>query len=200
MIVAPSGYPVRNDNLTNYAYVGGGSGTTPPEQYLAYHADNTGDRSPIEPGQTLRLQSAETGMWCQLRPLPSNATQIGMICDQLSPDTATVMTYTGDGLSYNGVRLVATGGPGTTLLLENTTTTPVVGAGADHLSLVPVTTPPGTALTGPQAASMQCSGTMMRHCYLSACIICQHLFIYLVTGLLDNIRHCCPVDGPSQTP
>jgi hypothetical protein len=27
-----------------------------------------------------------------------------------------------------------------------------------------------------------------------------YLFIYLVTGLLDNIRHCCPVDGPSQTP
>jgi hypothetical protein len=25
------------------------------------------------------------------------------------------------------------------------------------------------------------------------------LFIYLITGLLDNIRHCCPVDGPSQT-
>ncbi len=24
-------------------------------------------------------------------------------------------------------------------------------------------------------------------------------FIYLITGLLDNIRHCCPVDGPSQT-
>jgi hypothetical protein len=28
----------------------------------------------------------------------------------------------------------------------------------------------------------------------------KYLFIYLVTGLLDNIRHCCPVDGPSQTP
>jgi hypothetical protein len=25
------------------------------------------------------------------------------------------------------------------------------------------------------------------------------LFVCLITGLLDNIRHCCPVDGPSQT-
>jgi hypothetical protein len=26
-----------------------------------------------------------------------------------------------------------------------------------------------------------------------------YLIIYLITGLLDNIGHCCPVDGPSQT-
>ncbi len=29
-------------------------------------------------------------------------------------------------------------------------------------------------------------------------VLCA-LFIYLITGLLDNIRHCCPVYGPSQT-
>ncbi len=32
-----------------------------------------------------------------------------------------------------------------------------------------------------------------------ACVGIIYLFIYLITGLLDNIRHCCPVDGPSQT-
>ena len=32
--------------------------------------------------------------------------------------------------------------------------------------------------------------------YLTADI---YLFIYLITGLLDNIRHFCPVDGLSQT-
>ena len=131
MIVDPSGNPVRNDNLTNYAYVGSGNGTTPPEMFLAYHAGNTSDKNPIEPGQTTLLQNAETGMWCQLRPLPSNTSQIGMICDQPTSATATVMTYTGDGLAYNGERLVATGGPGTPLLLECTSPTPGVGDGAD---------------------------------------------------------------------
>ncbi len=145
MILSPTGSPVRNDNLTNYAYVGSGNGTTPPELYLAYHADNTSDRSLIQPGQTTLLQNEQTGMWCQLRPLPSNTTQIGMICDQPTSATATVMTYTGDGLSYNGVQLVASGGAGTTLLLANTSTTPVVGPGADNLTLVPVTPPPGMA-------------------------------------------------------
>ena len=137
-ILAPTGNPVRNDNLTNYAYVGNGNGTTPPELYLAYHAGDLGDRNPIQPGQTTKLQNEQTGMWCQLRSLPSNATQIGMICDQPTPDTATVMTYTGDGLAYNGVQLVAPGGPGTTLQLANTTLTPVVGPTADNLTFVPV--------------------------------------------------------------
>jgi hypothetical protein len=134
MILSPTGNPVRNDNLTNYAYVGSGNGTTPPEMFLAYHAGNTSDKNPIEPGQTTLLQNAETGMWCQLRPLPSNTSQIGMICDQPTPDTATVMTYTGSGLAYNGVDLVASG-PGLPLLLENTTAVAITN---DTLTFVPV--------------------------------------------------------------
>ena len=77
----------------------------------------------------------QTGQWCQLRPLPSNTSQIGMICDQPTPDTATVMTYTGSGLAYNGVDLVASGA-GQPLLLENTTALAVTN---DTLAFVPVT-------------------------------------------------------------
>ena len=128
---------MRNDNLTNFAYVGSGSGTTPPEQYVAYHSGNLSDTSPIDPYETALLQNLQTGQWCQLRPLPTNASQIGMICDQPSPATATVMTYTGDGLSYNGIALVAPAGPGTTLLLENTTSAPVPGPSGDNLTFVP---------------------------------------------------------------
>ena len=128
---------MRNDNLTSYAYAGSGDGTTPPELYMAYHASNVTDPALIQPGQTTLLQNVQTQQWCQLRPLPTNTTQIGMICDQPTSATATVMTYTGDGLSYNGVPLVAAAGSGTTLLLENTTSTPVVGPFADNLSLVP---------------------------------------------------------------
>ncbi len=65
----------------------------------------------------------------------------------------------------------------------------------------------GTVLLG-TVHGRSCTGCC---CFRSCCIVpCDepsmyvHLstayFIYLVTGLLDNIRHCCPVDGPSQTP
>jgi hypothetical protein len=53
----------RNDNLNNYAYVGNGNGTTPPEQYLAFHANNIGNTiNPIKPGETTLLQNVQTGM------------------------------------------------------------------------------------------------------------------------------------------
>ena len=83
----------------------------------------------------------QTGMWCQLRPLPSNTSQIGMICDQPTAATATVMTYTGSGLAYNGIDLVASG-PGLPLLLENTTAlaSAYTGPTADDLTLVPALT------------------------------------------------------------
>ncbi len=58
-LLDPTGSPVRNDNLTNYAYVGNGNGTTPPELYLAYHATNLADTAPIQPGQTTKLQNEE---------------------------------------------------------------------------------------------------------------------------------------------
>ena len=53
------------------------------------------------------------------------------------------MTYTGDGLVYQGVQLVAEG-PGLPLLLANTTTNPV-GPTADDLKIEPVK-PPGMPL------------------------------------------------------
>jgi hypothetical protein len=40
----------------------------------------------------------------------------GMVCDQPTPDTATPMTFTGYGLSYNGVPLAEMNGPGSTLV------------------------------------------------------------------------------------
>ena len=50
---------MRNDNITNYAYVGNGNGTTPPELYLAFHADNLADPALIQPGQTAKLQNEQ---------------------------------------------------------------------------------------------------------------------------------------------
>jgi hypothetical protein len=114
---------VYNPNTTSPALSGTGNGTTKPEQYRAYDPTTLNDPTPILPGETAILRSEETGLYCQLRPTPENATQIAMYCDQASPSTATPVTYTGSGLSYNGVPLVSTG-PDTPLLLANTTTVP----------------------------------------------------------------------------
>ena len=135
-ILSPNGSYVRTDNASSPATVGSGSGGTPPEQYLAFHPDSLSSSSPIQPYNTTVLQSVETGLWCRLAPLASNATQMGMVCDQATAATGTVLTYTGDGLSYNGIDLVASG-PGQPLLLENTTRVPVAGPTADNLALVP---------------------------------------------------------------
>ena len=137
-IISPTGKYVRNDNATDPAYVGNGNGLTPPEQYVAYHPNLT-DPSNIDPYESMLLQSVETGLWCQLRALPSNGSRIGMICDQPTPGTATVMTYTGSGLSYNGIDLVASA-PGQPLLLENTTSAPVAGGSVDGLTIAPALT------------------------------------------------------------
>ena len=144
-IIGPSGSYVRTDNTSGMAYSGSGNGSTAPEQYTAYHATNTSERSPVLPGQTTLLQSEQTGMWCRLAPLPSNSTQIGMVCDQPTSATAVSFTYTGDGLAVDGVKLLAAG-PGQPLLLANTTSAPGNGSTADDLKLSPVTTPTGARL------------------------------------------------------
>ena len=94
-ILGPSGYPVRNDNGSSPAYLGAGNGTTPPEIYTAYHPGALGSSVPIQPGESAILTNAQTGLYCQLRGLPTNSSQLGMFCDQPTPNTATVMTYTG---------------------------------------------------------------------------------------------------------
>ena len=127
-----NGFPVRNDNLTNFAYVGPNDGQQqPPEVYFAYHPSAPADTSPIDPGETAQLKNAQTGKYCRVTQLPSGyplntpvgsastatgsrhllqtpsscATQ-GVICDQDTIATASILTYTGSGMTYNGVPLV----------------------------------------------------------------------------------------------
>lgn len=138
----PSGAYVRSDNTSALAYAGSGTGSTDPEQYVAYHPSNTSDGSPVLPGQTAYMQSEQTGMWCRLAPNPANTTQLGMVCDQPTSATATAFTYTGDGLAVDGIKLVSPG-PGQPLLLANTTTAPVTGPTANDLTAVPVESPAG---------------------------------------------------------
>jgi hypothetical protein len=70
-ILGRSGFPIRNDNITNLAYVGRSDGSTAPEQYIAYHPDNAANTAPIKPGETMVLRNLQTGLFCRLVPIPS---------------------------------------------------------------------------------------------------------------------------------
>jgi hypothetical protein len=171
-----NGFPVRNDNTTNFAYVGPNDGkqqvgrsqgrqndgmpcpslccaisycmqarppihtylTTPcrvalpfpypqqaPEVYHAYHPSNPADPSPIDPGETAQLKNAQTGKFCRIAQLPASyisspttCNTQGVICDQDTIASASILTYTGNGMSYNGVPLVQVP-PSNTLLLSS---------------------------------------------------------------------------------
>ncbi len=143
-ILDKDGRAVRNDNLTNFAYVGPDGSTGPPAVYVAYRPGSPTDATPIQPGETLQLKNLQTGKYCRLAPLPaglvstSTCNTQGVICDQDSMDGAAVLTYTGSGLSYNGVPLVAAA-PSNTLVLSADpacSTSP----GATQLSLQPSVT------------------------------------------------------------
>ena len=121
-IVGPSGYPVRNDNVTSFSRVGNGTGTTPPEQYVPYHPGSPSDTTPISKGETVVFRNVQTGLWCRLAPFSgagtgsSQCNTQGVLCDKGSMQDATTLTYEGDGLSYNGVPLVQLPGSGTLVL------------------------------------------------------------------------------------
>jgi hypothetical protein len=51
------GRPVRNDASSSPAYLGGGDGSTPPEQYLAYHPADPSSTEPISPGSPALLKN-----------------------------------------------------------------------------------------------------------------------------------------------
>ncbi len=133
-LLSKDGYPVRNDNLTNFAYVGPNDGKTdPPEVYIAVRPGNPTDPTPIQPGETAQLQSTQTGKYCRLAQLPAGfvtpatCNTQGILCDQDSLATATILTYTGNGLSFNGVPLVVLP-PSMTLVLSADPTCTVPGS------------------------------------------------------------------------
>ncbi len=132
---------MRNDNLTNFAYVGPDDGKQqPPEIYTAFRPANPNDPTPIQPGETTQLKNTQTGKYCRLAQLapgivsPATCNTQGVICDQDTIATATVLTYTGSGLSYNGVPLVEVP-PSKTLVLSSDPACTVPGG--DKLTFPP---------------------------------------------------------------
>ena len=107
---------MRVSGPSDFAFIGSGSGSTPPEQFYAFNPTNTADSTPIKSGQAVILRSQQTGMYCRIAAMPS-AGQQGMVCDAATAAAATPLTFTGSGLAYNGVPLSATG-PSQTLVLD----------------------------------------------------------------------------------
>ena len=140
-LLSSAGY-VRDDNSSSPAYTAAGTGDTAAEQFVAISPSAPNSISPIQPGQTAILQSVATGQYCRLAPI-GTGTELGMVCDQPTAATATPLTYTGSGLSYAGVPLVATSA-GAPLVLANTTTTPP-GPDADNLAFKPAGESEGSA-------------------------------------------------------
>ena len=91
--------------------------------HTAYRPANPADPTPIQPGETTQLKNTQTGKYCRLTQLPAGyvspttCNTQGVICDQDTIATATILTYTGSGLSYNGVPLVEVA-PSKTLVLS----------------------------------------------------------------------------------
>ncbi len=115
---------MRNDNLTNFAYVGPQDGQQqPPELYTAFRPSSPADPTPIQPGETAQLMNQQTGKYCRVERFPAGyispttCNTQGIICDQDTLTTATILTYTGYGISYNGVPLVQVP-PSNTLVLS----------------------------------------------------------------------------------
>ena len=114
---AAAGQTVHVDSPTSFAYQASGDGSSHAEQFYAYNPLNLADTTPIQPGQTTILKSRQTGQYCHLAPLPASPSLQGVVCDQATAATATVLTYTGAGLKYNNVALAPTG-PGSALVLD----------------------------------------------------------------------------------
>jgi hypothetical protein len=130
--------PVRIGG-NGFATKSGSVSNSPDEFFIAYHPDDISRTDPIDTSQPAILQNVATGQWCRLAPLPSNETQIGLICDADEPSQATVMDYTGSSMSVNGNDLVAWGGDGSQLLLSNTTDAPPPPPGSEaSMSVRPV--------------------------------------------------------------
>ncbi len=72
-VLGAGGEPVRNDNATSAAYVGGGDGTSPYEQYLAYDPADLGSTTPVQPGQTTILKNVSHATQPQRARQPSKA-------------------------------------------------------------------------------------------------------------------------------
>jgi hypothetical protein len=70
-IVNPSGLVMRADSVSNFAYMGVGTGTLGSEQFYVYSASNPDTSGPVTAGSQILLRQVSTGMWGRLGDIPA---------------------------------------------------------------------------------------------------------------------------------
>lgn len=133
-----NGITVHADSTSKLAYAMEGNGASAPEQFILYKA-RSGSRpgssldSSYVPGNIMStnaayMKSMQTGMFCRLSPFisklvnttaPISCYTQGLLCDQNSTATATLLVYSGSGLTYQATSLVALPGSGTLVLSQS---------------------------------------------------------------------------------
>jgi hypothetical protein len=143
----------RVDSATSFmACPEGGNGSTPPEQFVPLRPD--GGQTPIQPSEKVLLKSELTGLYCRVSTDPGTG-RSQVLCDQPTAATATPLTYTGTGISYNGRPFINDGSGA--VYFGNP------GAAATGTSLQPVAPAPPTVTSG-TAYNLNFGGT----CYVES--------------------------------
>jgi hypothetical protein len=133
-------------------------GTSPAAQFYFYNASNPTSPEPLSSGASTIIKSEETGKFCRLVPIsagsrgaPRNSTirpsstlitapagsMLTMLCDVTDPALATPMTYTADGLTYNGQPILPVGPGGQMVVVPPGTSTATGTAGSTTTSITP---------------------------------------------------------------
>jgi hypothetical protein len=109
------------DSATSFVYCPdkNGTGAAPAEQFIPVRPDATSN--PIAPGEPLYWQSVQTGRYCRV-VLDAGASKIR--CDLLQPQGASVLVYTGNGMTFEGRPLVNPGGSAPLYLADAGTQAP----------------------------------------------------------------------------
>jgi hypothetical protein len=123
--------------------------TSPAAQFYFYNATSPTSSLPLAPGASTIIKSEETGKFCRLVPtaagtkrvprntppaatvslssttlMPPPGGMLVLLCDLINPAQATPLTYTSNGLAYNGRPILPVGPGGQMAVLPPGTPTP----------------------------------------------------------------------------
>lgn len=103
---------MRTDGLDKFARISRGQGNTEPEAYTLHQPTDVISTGPIFSGSKAYLKSSLTGKYCRVASLKAATTTqacqgtLGLLCDQVQPVAATLLTVTPSGFTFNGMSFV----------------------------------------------------------------------------------------------
>jgi hypothetical protein len=124
--VYPNGAMLTVDNITGLVSLSGqdADGTSTSTMFIAQNPSNPSSTAPLSPGSSVILYSAATGAYCRVADLSTGRRRMlldssscptqSLVCDAPTAAGASILTWTGSGLSYQGIPYVQQPG-GTTM-------------------------------------------------------------------------------------